>query len=229
MASKFVHLHVHSHYSLLDGLPKIEALVDYARSLKMSALALTDHGALYGAIKFYQKATEAGLQPIIGEEFYLAPYGMYQKSSKMDQTRYHLVILAKNQRGYHNLIKLTTKAHLEGFYYKPRIDKALLKKHAQGLIGLSGCLSGEIPKALAAGDWEKAKKAAFEYQKIFGPGNFYLELGYHPNIPEQARVSEGLITLAKKYGFPLVATNDVHYLKKEEKEPQDALVAIRTK
>jgi len=154
----FIHLHTHSHYSLLDGLAKIDALLDEVKKYKMPALALTDHGVMYGAIEFYQKAKEQGIKPIIGTEVYIAPNGMKNKRPKIDENPYHLVLLAKNQEGYRNLIKLTTQAHLEGFYYKPRIDHDLLSQYSQGLIGLSACLKGELPQAIINGNLEKAER-----------------------------------------------------------------------
>src|SRR3990167_6783965 len=169
---KFTHLHVHSHYSLLDGLSKIDQLLDYCHELKMSSIALTDHGSMYGAVEFFQKAKKRGLKPIIGSEMYLAPNGRRLRRPNIDDKRYHLILLVKNKEGYRNLVQLTTKAYLEGFYYKPRIDKELLKKHSAGLIGLTACLSGEIPKLIINNQIEEAEKTALEYQEIFGPANF---------------------------------------------------------
>src|SRR4030042_3202403 len=226
---KFTHLHVHSHYSLLDGLPKIDELVDFALQQDMDSLAVTDHGSLYGAVEFYKKARAKGLKPIIGSEMYLAPEGMLNKRPKIDDKRHHLVLLVKNKTGYQNLVKLTTKAWLEGFYYKPRIDKELLKKHSEGLIGLSACLSGEIPVAIYNGDIPKAEKLALEYQDIFGKGNLYLELEHHPGLKDQKPTNQAIIKIAKKLKMPLVATNDVHYLKPEDAEAQDFLMAVTTK
>ncbi len=225
---RFTHLHVHSHYSLLDGLAKIDQILDACQELKMSSIALTDHGSMYGLVEFYQKAKKRGIRPILGSEMYLAPNGMLQKRPNIDKQRYHLLLLVKNAEGYRNLVKLTTKAHLEGFYYKPRIDKEILKKHSQGLIASSACLSGEIPRKILSGEREVAEKTALEYQEIFGKGNFYLELQHHPNIPEQAIVNKGIIEIAKKYSIPLIATNDVHYIKPEDAEAQDILMRIQT-
>ncbi len=226
--SKFTHLHVHSHYSLLDGLSKIDDLLEYAKELGMDSLALTDHGALYGAIEFYKKAKKKGIKPIIGCEMYVAYEGMEQKRPNIDNARYHLVLLAKNQEGYKNLVKLLTKAHLEGFYYKPRIDEELLQKHASGLIGLSACIAGKVPRMILKGKIEEAKKTALKYQKILGKGNFYLELQHHPHIKEQAIVNEQLIKFSKELDIPLVATNDSHYLRHEDAEAQDVLMLINT-
>ena len=226
--SEFVHLHVHSHYSLLDGLPKIDELLDYVQELGMKSVALTDHGVLYGAVEFFKKATERGLKPIIGSEVYLALESRHQKRPKLDDKRYHLVLLVKNKQGYQNLVKLITRAHLEGFYYKPRLDEDLLAQHSQGLIGLSACLQGKIPQLILSQKIKEAEETALKYQKIFGQDNFYLELQHHPRIKEQARVNQALITLSKKLNIPLVCTNDSHYLKPEDAEAQDILMLINT-
>ena len=225
---KFTHLHVHSHYSLLDGLPKIDGLVDRALELGMDSLALTDHGSLYGAVEFYKKAKAKGVKPIIGSEMYVAPGRLEDKQSKIDDKNYHLILLVKNKTGYKNLVFLTTKAWLDGFYYKPRIDKTILRQHADGLIGSSACLAGEIPRAIMHGNIEKAEKLALEYQEIFGPGNFFLELQNHPNLPEQQKVNAALIEIAKKHNIPLIATNDIHYLYPEDNNAQDILMLVNT-
>ena len=225
---KFTHLHVHSHYSLLDGLPKIDELLDYVKELGMDSVALTDHGVMYGAVEFYKKAKAKGIKPIIGTEIYIALERMQDKRPNIDNVKYHLVLLAKNEQGYKNLVKLVTKAHLEGFYYKPRIDDELLKEYSEGLIGLSACLQGQIPRLLLAGKYDQAEELAKKYEEIFGKGNFYLELQHHPKIKEQAVVNERLKDLSKKTGIPLVATNDIHYLRKEDSEAQDVLMLINT-
>ena len=224
---KFTHLHVHSHYSLLDGLSKIDQLLDACQELKMSSIALTDHGSMYGAVEFYKKAKKRGIRPILGNEMYIAPNGMLQKRPNIDNKQYHLILLVKDEEGYRNLVQLTTKSYLEGFYYKPRIDKELLKKHSQGLIGLSACIAGEIPRMILANKIEEAEKAALEYQEIFGPGNFYLEIQHHLNLPEQKIVNQALIKISKKHNIPLVAANDVHYVKPEDSEAQDVLMSIQ--
>jgi len=226
--SKFTHLHVHSHYSLLDGLTKIDDLLDYVKKLGMNSVAITDHGNIHCAIEFYQKAKEKGIKPIIGCEFYVALEKMEQKRPSIDDKRYHLVLLVKNKQGYKNLVKLITKAHLEGFYYRPRIDEELLEKYSDGLICLSACLQGKIPKMILAKKIDEAEKIALKYQQIFGKDNFYLEIQHHPNIPEQKIVNNNLITISKKHNIPLVATNDVHYLKTEDVETQDVLMMINT-
>jgi len=225
---KFTHLHVHSHYSLLDGLPKIDELLDYVKELGMDSIALTDHGVLYGAVEFYKKAIERGIKPIIGAEIYMALEKMEQHRPNIDNKRYHLVLLVKNKEGYKNLVKLITKAHLKGFYYKPRIDEELLSKHASGLICLSSCLMGKIPQLILAKKITEAEQLSLKYQEIFGKDNFYLEVQHHPNIKEQKIVNKQLSLISKKYGIPLVATNDVHYLKSEDAQAQDILMLINT-
>ena len=224
----FTHLHVHSHYSLLDGLARPEQLLKQAKEMGLDALALTDHGVMYGAIEFYSLAKKMGIKPIIGCEVYLAPNSLTDKVPKIDNKLYHLVLLAKNKTGYYNLLKLVTIAELEGFYYKPRIDKEVLKKHSDGLIALSACAKGEIPSALLVGDYKKASQLAQEYQEIFGKDNFYLELQHHPELPDQEKINNGLLKLSKELNIPAVITTDVHYTKKEDKEAQDVLLAIQT-
>ncbi|HCP08439.1 MAG TPA: DNA polymerase III subunit alpha [Candidatus Moranbacteria bacterium] len=226
---KFTHLHVHTHYSLLDGLAKIDDILDRAKELGMDSLAITDHGVLYGAIEFYIKAKERGIKPIIGCEMYVTPNDLHSKNpSSEDRKRHHLILLAKNEKGYKNLMKLISIAHLEGFYYKPRIDRKVLREHSEGLIGLSACAEGEVPSAAVSGDMEKAERLALEYLDIFGKGNFYLEIQHHPKFPNQAVANKALIQISKKLGIPLVATNDIHYVKKEDDEIQDILLCIQT-
>ncbi len=225
---KFTHLHVHSHYSLLDGLPKIDQLLDYVKELGMDSVAITDHGNIYGAVEFYKKAKEKGIKPIIGCEFYLALESMRQERPNIDDKRYHLILLVKDEQGYKNLVKLITAAHLEGFYYKPRVDEELLTKYSQGLICLSGCLQGKIPKLILTKKIDEAENLALKYQDIFGQDNFYLEIQHHPNLPEQKKVNDILIAFSKKLGIPLVCTNDAHYLKPEDAEAQDVLMMINT-
>ncbi len=225
---KFTHLHVHSHYSLLDGLPKIDGLIDRALELKMDSLALTDHGSLYGAVEFYKKAKAKNLKPIIGSEMYVAPERLEQKRPRLDDKNFHLLLLVKNKTGYQNLVALTTEAWLKGFYYKPRIDKELLRRKSSGLIAASACLAGEIPQAIIQGDLKRAERLVLEYQAIFGEGNFFLEIQHHPHLAEQARVNAELIALAKKLGLPLLATNDTHYLRPEDAHAQDILMLVNT-
>ncbi len=194
----------------------------------MPSIALTDHGSMYGLVEFYREAKKRGMKPILGCEAYVTPNSMHQKRPNIDNKRFHLVLLAKNEEGYRNLVKLTTKAYLEGFYYKPRMDKELLRKHSKGLIGLSACIGGEVPQAILKGKPDEAEKLALEYQDIFGKGNFYLELEHHPNLTGQEQVNKGLIEISKKQNIPLVATNDSHYVKAEDNEAQDVLMSIQT-
>ncbi|MFC1599036.1 DNA polymerase III subunit alpha, partial [Patescibacteria group bacterium] len=226
---QFVPLHVHSHYSLLDGLAKTDELIAKAKADNMPAIALTDHGSMYGIIEFYQKAKKAGVKPIIGVETYVAPYGASSKRTKIDEENYHLVLLAKDIQGYQNLLKLVSKAHLDGFYYKPRVDVDILTRYKDGLIALSACLKGEISNTiLTYNDLSKAGKVLEKYLDIFGKENFYLELQHHPNEPKQAIVNEQLVKLSKKYDVRLVATNDTHYLNTEDDKAQDILLCIQT-
>ncbi len=227
--NKFTHLHVHSHYSLLDGLAKIDDLVDRAKELGMDSLALTDHGVMYGSVEFFIKAKEAGIKPIIGCEMYLAPNGIENKNNTtMDRTRHHLTLLARNEQGYKNLMELVTIAHLDGFYYKPRIDMKLLKKFSEGLIGMSGCVQGEVPQTVINKGVEEAKKKALEYEEVFGKGNFYLEIQHHPEFENQKTANEGMIKISKETGIPVVATGDIHYAKPDDNKTQDILLCIQT-
>jgi len=220
----FSHLHVHSQYSLLDGMCRIPHLVARARELGMDSLAITDHGVMYGAIEFYLAAKEAGLKPIIGCEVYLAPNSHFSRDAS-DKNNYHLILLAKNQTGYRNLIQLVTKAHLEGFYYKPRVDKELLEQYHQGLIALSGCIVGEVPRLILEGRLEEAKEAALWYKQTFG--DFYLEIQRHP-IAELEQINQDLISMSRELDIPLVATNDVHYINQEDASSHDLLLCIGT-
>ncbi|MDD5342634.1 MAG: DNA polymerase III subunit alpha [Patescibacteria group bacterium] len=225
----FVHLHVHTHYSLLDGLPKIDELIAKVKQEGMSAVAITDHGVMHGAIEFYQKAKKEGIKPIIGVEAYVARYSRLQKRPKIDEKPYHLVLLAKNQTGYQNLVRLTTKAHLEGFYRKPRIDFDLLQEHHEGLIALTACLQGELANHIITNNLAKAEEMIEKYRSVFGPDNFYLEVQDHPNINYQKDVNERVFQLSQKLNVPVVATNDVHYLETADAEAQDILLCIQTK
>lgn len=223
----FAHLHVHTCYSLLDGAAKIPDLVRLAKAQGMSALAITDHGSMYGVIEFYKEAKKAGIKPVIGCEVYVAPRSLKDKVSGVDDSPYHLVLLAENQTGYQNLLKLVSVSWLEGFYYKPRVDKELLRKHGQGLIALSACLAGEVPTLILQGKQQEAQKTALEYQAIFGENNFFLEMQDH-DLPEQRRVNAGLMQIARDCRIPLVVSNDVHYLKREDAAVQDILLCIQT-
>lgn len=221
----FVHLHVHSTFSLLDGAAQIPALVKRVKELGMGACAITDHGAMYGVIDFYEACKKEGVKPIIGVEAYMAPRKHTDKDHKLDSKSYHQILIAKDLEGYKNLIKLTSIAHLEGFYYKPRIDKDLLRQYAQGLIGTSSCFNGEIPRRLMA-NWADGVKALEEYLEIFGAENFYIELQHHPNDEDVMECNRLLRKLAKEKQVPVICTNDVHYLSPEDAEAQDVLVCV---
>jgi len=225
---KFTHLHVHSHYSLLDGLPKIDELLDYVKELGMTSVAITDHGVMYGAIEFYKKAKAKGIKPIIGCEVYCAFEKHTDKRPGVDAPRYHMILLAKNEQGYKNLVKLVSIAHLDGFYYKPRIDDEILEKYAEGLICLTACIQGKIPRLLLSNKLDEAEALAKKYESWFGKGNFYLEIQHHASIPEQISANKKLVALSKKTGISLVCTNDIHYLRKEDAEAQDILMLINT-
>ena len=227
---QFVHLHTHTHFSLLDGLTKIDELIETAKNDGAPAVAITDHGVMYGVIEFYQKCKKAGIKPIIGVEFYMAKKSRLDKVTKDDEKRnYHLLLLAKNEEGYKNLIKLTSIAHLEGYYYKPRIDWEVLEKHSNGLIACTACLGGEIQQLILANKLDKAEKRILDHNKLFGQDNFYLELQDHQDIPEQKVVNEKLIEFSRKLNVPVVATNDLHYLREEDADAQDILLCMQTK
>lgn len=223
----FVHLHTHTEYSLLDGLSKLPKLVSRVKELGMDSLAITDHGVLYGVIPFYFACKKEGIKPIIGMEGYMATRSRFDKQPSLDNDQYHLTILTKNQTGYKNLMKISSLAHLEGYYYKPRIDWELLEKYSSGLVVLSGCLQGEIPQAILRGDLREAEKKARKFYEIFGE-DFFLELQRHPNIKDQEKANEGLIHLSRKLAIPLVATADTHYVNEADARAQDALLAIQT-
>ena len=221
---RFTHLHVHTEYSLLDGASKIPELVAYAKELGMDSLAITDHGVMYGAVEFYQECTKAGIKPIIGCEVYLA------KGSHLDmteKTRYHLILLAENDIGYHNLMRIVSKGQLEGFYYKPRVDKDILRTYSEGIICLSACIAGEVPRLINSGNMDGARRCVQEYIDIFGKDNYFLEIQNH-DIPEEKTAAEGLRQLAQEFGLGLVATNDLHYVRREDAEAQDVLLCIQT-
>lgn len=226
----FTHLHTHSHFSLLDGLSKIDALVKRAKEMEMESIALTDHGVMYGTIEFYNTCLEYGIKPIIGMESYIAPRGMQDKEGKQDADYFHLTLLAKNKEGYQNLIKLSTKAHTEGFYYKPRIDLKLLSEHSEGLIALSGCQRGEIPRSLMIGDGHGAEKVLNKYLEIFGRENFFLEIQRNGlnNQYQEVELNRRLCELSKTSNIGLVATADSHYIHSDDSEAQDVLVCIGT-
>ncbi len=225
--SGFVHLHVHSEYSLLDGMPHVEDLVKTAREMGMPAIALTDHGVMYGAVEFYFKAKEHGVKPIIGCEIYVSPRDMHERDPKLDKNPYHLVLLARDNTGYRNLMRIATAAQLEGFYYKPRVDKKFLAEHSQGLIALTACGSGEIPRLIKEGRPDEARKVAAWFKEVFGPDGFYLELQDH-EIPELKEINRELIAIGRELDIPLVATNDIHYIRPEDAPYQDILLCIQT-
>ncbi len=224
---EFVHLHLHTQYSLLDGACKLKNLMTRANELGFGACAITDHGVLYGAIDFYKTAKKFGIKPILGCELYVAPRTRHDKVPHVDDEQYHLVLLAKNETGYRNLVRLSSIGFTEGHYYKPRVDTEVLKMWNEGLIAMSACLAGEIPSLLMKGDYKGAKRKAGEYKDIYGPGNFFLEVQSN-DIPEQYEVNKGLVKLSKELDIPLVATNDVHYIYKEDAKIHDVLLCIQT-
>ena len=222
----FVHLHLHTEYSLLDGACRIKDLVKRVKELGQEAVAITDHGVMYGAVDFYRACRAEGIKPIIGCEVYVAPRSRFDRVHELDAASRHLVLLCKDEEGYRNLSYLVSMAFLEGFYIKPRIDMELLRKHCGGLIALSACLSGEIPRRLLAGDYDGARAFAEEMDGLFGRGNFYLELQDH-GLEEEQTVITGILRIHRETGIPLVVTNDAHYLRREDAEMQDILMCIQ--
>ena len=223
----FVHLHLHTQYSLLDGACRFGQLFDAAKANRQTAVAITDHGNMFGAIEFYKEAKKHGIKPIIGCEVYVAVRSRHDKVHSIDSERHHLVLLCENETGYKNLIKMVSKAYTEGFYFKPRIDHDLLEKYHGGLVCLSACLAGEIAQFLLQKDYDRAKSTALWYADLFGEGNYYLELQNH-GLPEQIQVNEGLKRINRETGIPLVATNDVHYIEKQDAKIQQVLICINT-
>ena len=208
----FTHLHVHTEYSLLDGSNKIKEYVSRVKELGMNSAAITDHGVMYGVIDFYKAARAPGIKPILGCEVYVAPGSRFDRElSHGDDRYYHLVLLAENNKGYQNLMKIVSKGFVEGYYYKPRVDMEVLETYHEGIIALSACLAGEVQRYLVRGLYEEAKETACKYEKCFGKGNFFLELQDH-GIPDQKTVNAGLMRMSEETGIELVATNDVHYL-----------------
>jgi DNA polymerase-3 subunit alpha len=223
----FVNLHVHTEYSLLDGACRIKELISRVRELGQTAAAITDHGNMYGVVEFWNEAKNQGIRPIIGCEVYVAPRGHLDKEPKLDSSPYHLILLCRNNEGYRNLVKLVSIASIDGFYNKPRVDRELLKKYSSGLICLSACLAGEIPRKLSAGEYADAKKTALEYLEIFGKGNYYIEVQNH-GIAEELKILPLLYKLSAETGIPLAATNDCHYISKKDAETQNVLLCIQT-
>src|SRR5437868_9412956 len=223
----FVHLHLHTEYSLLDGAIRMKELMKKAVEFNMPAVAITDHGNLFGAIEFYQEAQRAGVKPIIGCEAYIAGRSHTDRSSSMRDPSYHFTLLAENEMGYRNLVKLITTAHLDGFHYRPRIDKELLAQHSAGLIGLSGCLAGEVNSAIQANNIQKATAAAAEYRDVLGKENYFIELHDH-GLEEQKWCNAVLPKIAKDLGVGLVAANDVHFLRRDDHDAHDVMLCIGT-
>jgi len=223
--SDFVHLHLHTQYSLLDGACQLDKLMAKAKEYRMPALAMTDHGNLFGAVHFYQMAEKAGLKPIVGCEVYVAPGSRFDKSKRSEDeaTNHHLILLCQNHKGYQNLCRLVTAGYLEGFYYKPRIDAELLEKHCEGLIALTACLKGEIPSLLLAGKTSEARARAGWFKERFPDGRFYLELQEN-GLPDQPRANQELLALGQALDLPVVATNDCHYLNSEDAKAHDVLL-----
>ncbi len=228
MSSKFIHLHTHSHYSLLDGLSKVEDIIKITKENNMDSIAITDHGNMYGAIEFYKMAQKAGIKPILGVEAYIAERGRKDKESGVDNKRYHLILLAKNKTGYKNLLRLVTLANTEGYYYKPRMDKEILRQYHEGIICLSGCMGGQLSRAILSGNMEKAEELILEHQDIFGKENYFLEVQSHPHIENDKKLRDELVALGKKFNIPLVATQDSHYPCKDDHEAHKTLLAINT-
>ena len=223
----FTHLHLHTEYSLLDGACRLGELCAVAKDLGQTALAITDHGNMFGAVDFYKAAKANGIKPIIGCEVYVAERNLTDKVHGLDSQRYHLVLLCKNETGYKNLIQMVSKSWVDGFYVRPRVDKALLEEYHEGLIALSACLAGEIPRKLSVKDFEGAIETALWYNSVFGAGNYYLELQDH-GLREQKEILPDLLRLSRETGIPLVATNDVHYIQKEDAKVQKVLICIQT-
>ncbi len=222
----FVHLHLHSDYSLLDGACKIEDIIKECLRLDMPAVALTDHGALYGAVEFYKAALSAGIKPIIGCEVYTATRTRHDRNPRLDSSQHHFLLLCKNNIGYKNLLKIVSCGHLEGFYYKPRVDKEILSRYSEGLIALSACMKGEIPTLISQNNLKKARELSQYYKEVYKE-NFYLEL-QEQGLTLQKEINEGLISLSGELKIPLVATNDVHYMRREHSVPHDVLLCIQT-
>ncbi|MCH7787381.1 MAG: PHP domain-containing protein, partial [Chloroflexi bacterium] len=221
----FTHLHVHTEFSMLDGLSRLAPLVNRAKELGMDSLAITDHGGMYGVIDFYRLAKDAGVKPIIGCEMYVASGSRFAKNPN-DKSPYHMTVLAQDARGYQNLVKLVTRSHIEGFYYKPRMDKALFEEYGKGLVALSGCPTAEVPRLLADGMMKEAREAALWHKEVFG--DFFWELQQHAEVPQLQAINTGLLELHRELGLPIVATNDSHYTHQQDAPLQDILICIHT-
>ena len=224
----FTHLHVHTEYSLLDGSCKIKELIKTAKSMGMQHLAITDHGVMYGVIEFYKTALAEGIHPIIGCEVYVAPDSRFDREpGESDERYHHLILLAENNTGYRNLVKLVSKGFTDGYYYRPRIDKELLQEYHEGLICLSACLAGSLPRLLARGFYDQGREEAKWFLDLFGPEHYYLELQDH-GIPEQRLVNQQLMRLHEELGIDLVCTNDVHYIHADDAQAHDILLCVQT-
>ena len=223
----FTHLHVHTEYSLLDGLSRIRELPAYAKELGMNSLAITDHGAMFGIIDFYKECKKQDIKPIIGCEVYTAARTINDRDPEKDRMSGHLILLAENQKGYGNLVKIVSAGYVDGFYFKPRVDKNVLREHSEGIICLSGCLAGNVQRMLMRNDYDGARREAMELEQIFGKGNFFLEIQNH-FLTEDRPVIAGLERLSQDLNIPLAATNDAHYIRKEDAKAQDVLMCIQT-
>ena len=224
MIKNFVHLHLHTEYSLLDGVGKIDDYLDRTKALNMQAIAITDHGNLFGVLEFYKKAIKKGIKPIIGLEAYVSEFSMLEKEGRI----FHLILLAENNKGYQNLLKISSESYIKGFYYKPRIDKKFLKMHSEGIIALSACMQGEIPRRILDNESEeKVDEIVNEYVDIFGKDNFYIEVQAN-GVKGQIALNEKLYNLAQKHQLKMVATNDTHYVNEGEHTLQDILICVQT-
>ncbi|MDP3386720.1 MAG: DNA polymerase III subunit alpha, partial [Eubacteriales bacterium] len=224
---KFVHLHVHTEYSLLDGAARISKLIEKAAAYSMDSIAITDHGNMHGVVQFYKEAKKRNIKPIIGSEVYIAERKMSDRDPVKDKNQYHLVLLAENQEGYRNLLKIVSEGYVNGFYYRPRVDLDVLKRYSTGIIALSACLAGEVQTLILNGNYSKAVDKALEYRDVFGEKNFFLELQDH-GMNEQKIVNRQLIQMSKETGIPLVMTNDVHYINRDDAKFHDVLLCIQT-
>ncbi|SVC84504.1 uncharacterized protein METZ01_LOCUS337358, partial [marine metagenome] len=224
--NRFTHLHVHTEYSMLDGISRIPDLVTQTKELGMDSLAITDHGSMYGVVDFYQACKEASVKPIIGCEVYVAKGSRFDKSAN-ERSPHHLVLLARDNAGYRNLMELVTRAHVDGFHYRPRIDRELLEKNAKGLVALSACPSAEVPRLINDGNIDEAKRVAGWFKEVFGDG-YFLELQRHEHVPHLPELNQALVTMGRELDIPLVVTNDSHYVRQAESPLQDIYICIQT-